>query len=120
MVYELSVLLRTVLAGLSRSEAPWFTTTSSRYFFRDATKSGWRWFLPFSAISRNGIRKGYLMSAAESFLKEARKSFRLAADSIRPKEIERYAGMGRDYLKLAQDAAKGDEKPAHPPTWWGP
>jgi hypothetical protein len=67
-----------------------------------------------------GFAKGYLMSAAESFLKEARKSFRLAADSIRPKEIERYAGMGRDYLKLARDAAKDNEKPAHPPTWWGP
>jgi hypothetical protein len=60
------------------------------------------------------------MSAAENFLKDARKSFKLAADSIRPKEIERYAGMGRDYLHLAHQAAKVDEKPTHNAKWWGP
>jgi hypothetical protein len=58
------------------------------------------------------------MSEAEHFLQDARKSFRLAADSIRTKDIDFYAGMGRDYLQLAHDAAKIAVSPPPPPSWW--
>jgi hypothetical protein len=46
------------------------------------------------------------MSEAEHFLQDARKSFRLAAEAVGLKEIERYSAMGRDYLQLAHKAAK--------------
>jgi hypothetical protein len=57
------------------------------------------------------------MSEAENLLQDARKSFRLAADSFRTKDIERYAGMGRSYMQLAHDAAKIIESPTLPSLW---
>jgi hypothetical protein len=67
--------------------------------------------------------RGYPMSAAYSFVENARKSFRLAAEAIppkEPKEAELYARVGRDYLKLAQNAPKVDDKPSYPLTSWAP
>ena len=61
------------------------------------------------------------MSEAEQFLQDARKSFRLAADSFQTRAIEHYSGMGRDYLQLAHDAAKIVEnapRELRPPSWW--
>ena len=49
------------------------------------------------------------MSEAEHFLLDARKSFRLAAEAVGLKEIERDSAMGRDYLQLAHKAAKSKE-----------
>ena len=54
------------------------------------------------------------MSEAEHFLLDARKSFRLAAEAVGLKEIERYSAMGRDYLQLAHKAAKSKETNTSP------
>jgi hypothetical protein len=43
---------------------------------------------------------------AEHFLEGARQSFRLAAASIQAKDIEHHAGVGRDYLRRAHEAAE--------------
>jgi hypothetical protein len=51
-------------------------------------------------------RQGNPMTEAEHFLQDARKSFRLAAEAVGLKEIERYSAMGRDYLQLAHNATK--------------
>jgi hypothetical protein len=51
------------------------------------------------------------MSEAEHFLQDARKAFRLASDAISAADIERHAGHGRFYLRVAIDAAKAIEKP---------
>jgi hypothetical protein len=60
------------------------------------------------------------MSEAEHFLRDARKSFRLASDAIQSADVERYAGMGRDYLQLAHKAAKITpiKDRDRPPSWW--
>jgi len=42
----------------------------------------------------------------EHFLEGARQSFRLAAASIQAKDIEHHAGVGRDYLRRAHQAAE--------------
>ena len=55
------------------------------------------------------------MSEAKKFLQDARDSFRLASEANGPKEIERYAAMGRDYLQLAHEAAKIEPSP---PSLW--
>jgi len=57
------------------------------------------------------------MSEADTFFQDARKSFRLAADSIEIRDIEHYAEMGRDYLKLAHNAAKLKETDITPSLW---
>jgi hypothetical protein len=57
------------------------------------------------------------MSEADAFFQDARKSFRLAADSIETRDVEHYAGMGRDYLKLAHAAAKLKEADIIPSLW---
>jgi hypothetical protein len=59
------------------------------------------------------------MSEAEHFLKDARKSFRLASDASLADDIERHAGKGREYLRLAHLAAKVSERLAVSPTWRG-
>ena len=46
------------------------------------------------------------MCDTEDFLENARKSFRLAGASDKAEYIEHHSSMGRDYLKLAHDAAK--------------
>jgi hypothetical protein len=56
-------------------------------------------------------KEGNPMSEAEDFLRDARKSFHLAADSIKTRDIEHYAGMGRVYLQLAHEAAEIVAKP---------
>jgi hypothetical protein len=57
------------------------------------------------------------MSSAENFLKDARTSFQLASDAILAKDMERYAGMGLDYLELAHQASEIiDGKPT--PAFW--
>ena len=43
---------------------------------------------------------------AEHFLEGARQSFRLASASILAKDIEHHAGVGRDYLRRAHQAAE--------------
>lgn len=43
---------------------------------------------------------------AEHFLEGARQSFRLAAASILATDIEHHAGVGRDYLRRAHQAAE--------------
>jgi len=59
------------------------------------------------------------MSDAEHFLEDARKSFRLASDSIEARSVEHYAEMGRDYLQLAHDAvALAVVVPKPAPSWW--
>jgi hypothetical protein len=55
------------------------------------------------------------MSEAKHFLQDARKSFRLASEAQAPKDIERYAAMGRDYLQLAHKAAEVEPKHNHDP-----
>jgi hypothetical protein len=55
------------------------------------------------------------MSEANNFLQDARKSFQLASEANGPKEIERYAAMGREYLQLAHEAAKAE--PSLPSLW---
>ncbi len=57
------------------------------------------------------------MSNAEHFLKDARASFQLASNATIAKDIERYAGIGRDYLELAHQASEIiDGKPS--PSFW--
>ena len=46
------------------------------------------------------------MYEAEHFLEGARQSFRLAAASIEVKDIEHHAGVGREYLRRAHQAAE--------------
>lgn len=46
------------------------------------------------------------MTDADQFLADARKSFRLAADSTEAKSVERYARLGLDYFQLAHEAAQ--------------
>ena len=60
------------------------------------------------------------MSEAERFLQDARKSFRLAAEAVGLKEIERFSAMGRDYLQLAHAAAKLKETGFSPSLWRAP
>jgi hypothetical protein len=57
------------------------------------------------------------MSDAKKFLNDARKSFLLAGASQRINDMERYAAMGRDYLQLADKAAKKIES-LPLPSWW--
>ena len=57
------------------------------------------------------------MSNAENFLKDARAAFQLASDATLSNDIERYAGVGRDYLELAHQASEIiDGKPT--PGFW--
>lgn len=62
------------------------------------------------------------MSEPNDFLRDARKSFRLASEANGPNEIERYAAMGHDYLQLAHAAAKVEQPQSHtqPPSLWRP
>jgi hypothetical protein len=58
-----------------------------------------------------------MMSEAEDFLEDARKSFRLAANSTQPSAVEHYAEMGRNFLRLSHEASKVVvSKPAS--HWW--
>jgi hypothetical protein len=64
--------------------------------------------------------RGHPMSEAQHFLQDARKSFRLAADSEDERGIQHHANMGRDYLGLAHQAAKlqGTDTPPTSPSLW--
>ena len=55
------------------------------------------------------------MSEAKAFLQDARNAFRLASEARGPKEIERYAAMGRDYLQLAHQVAEAEPKQNNDP-----
>jgi hypothetical protein len=55
------------------------------------------------------------MGEAKTFLQDARNSFRLASEAKGPKEIERYAAMGRNYLHLAHQAAEVEPKQNNDP-----
>jgi len=60
------------------------------------------------------------MNDAEQYLDDARKSFRLAANSLDAKAVKHYAEMGRDYLRLSHEAAQIVNSASHEaPHWWG-
>ena len=60
------------------------------------------------------------MSEAKRLLQDARTSFRLASEAVGLKEIERYAAMGHDYLRLAHNATKLKETGNSPSLWRAP
>lgn len=64
-------------------------------------------------IQKGGAEK----ENAELFLENARKSFLLASKAASSKNIERYAAMGRDYLKLAHEGAEVEAAPPLPQIW---
>ena len=57
------------------------------------------------------------MSATKFFIEDARKSFRLASTAQGEHEMERYAAMGSDYIKLAHDAGKLKDPKELPELW---
>jgi hypothetical protein len=57
------------------------------------------------------------MSETKYFIEDARKSFRLASTAQGEHEMERYALMGRDYIKLAHDAGKLKDPKELPGLW---
>jgi hypothetical protein len=57
------------------------------------------------------------MIATKGFIDDARKSFRLASTAQAEREMERYASMGRDYIKLAHDAGKLNAPHELPGLW---
>jgi hypothetical protein len=57
------------------------------------------------------------MSETKSFIEDARKSFRLASTAQGEQEMERYALMGRDYIKLAHDVGILKYAEALPILW---
>lgn len=60
------------------------------------------------------------MAQAKGFIEDARKSFRLASTAQGKHEMERYASMGHDYIKLAHDAGKLIDPKDVPGLWRTP
>ncbi len=57
------------------------------------------------------------MSETAHFMEDARKSFRLASTAQGIDQMESYAKMGRDYMRLVRTAAKAEGPDAAPTLW---
>jgi hypothetical protein len=55
---------------------------------------------------------------SEQFFQDAKQSFRLAGSAPTIGQAERFAAMGRDYLRLAQEAAEIVQKPSRYASMW--
>jgi hypothetical protein len=59
------------------------------------------------------------MKNKDHFLDDARKCFQIAGKVQDLKDIEKYASMGREYLRLAHDSAKVEiRNELDAPTFW--
>ena len=61
--------------------------------------------------------EGVAIVVTKGFIEDARKSFRLASTAQAEHEMERYALMGCDYIKLAHDAGKLKDPKELPRLW---